>query len=611
MIRRSLIVAVTLLAAAGCGGGGGSVPKPSAPVTQQQQTPAQTAPASLTILIPNASSSSSSVRRTKYISPSTQSLSFTPANATAIVVPLTPTSAGCTTGANGLTCTINVPLPIGTNEPFLVSTFASTNGTGAALSVATVTQTIQAGQANPIALTLGGVPVSFAVTAPTIAVPTVAATSLPVTVTAKDASGNTIVGAGTYSDSSGNPITVTLTNSDPSGATTLAPTKFTGPGSATLTYDNYFQPVSATISGAAPNFTIASAVVAFAAKPIAYTFSNTDTVQLMFSARSTGSKADKGRRHAQSNSNTPLTLAALLPAGSTSAPYNLGTHVTTQAAGYDYMGFPGYSAMGPYGMASGPDGHLYFTENGTSYGIFDAGTTPTLPAPGSVIAGSATQVIGPIALAPHGIVYAAVVGGVQQINPATGALVGSPVLLPNTFQTNRISNAIAVGPDGSVYIDAIETGGAKFWDVAAFTQTTAGLTYSHSFWCGNFRQSTNDGIFGLAVDSRSNVYASEDYFGTISVVPGSSTGNVLPSLVYSNDNNTDDGGNVIVDRIGNIIWAAYSDMYVYAPSSGSVPPGGTNPANPYYPGTDTTPLQTISGGGGSAVFFSLTFGPGS
>ena len=147
-------------------------------------------------------------------------------------------------------------------------------------------------------------------------------------------------------------------------------------------------------------------------------------------------------------------------------------------------------------------------------------------------------------------------------------------------------------------------------EVLAYTPSGGGFVFARAFWTANVHTvPTNDAIYGLAVDSTNHVYLSEDWNGTIDVVQASSSGNVLPLMVYSNDNVIDDGAQVVVDRAGNILWATYRTISIYLPNSGSVPPPGTNPANAWFPGTDTAAAQTVTGSGGP--FYALTFGPGS
>jgi hypothetical protein len=199
--------------------------------------------------------------------------------------------------------------------------------------------------------------------------------------------------------------------------------------------------------------------------------------------------------------------------------------------------------------------------------------------------------------------------GIAQINPVTGTIVGSVIPLPSQFIQTHIPQAIAVGPDGSVYIDAFDSTNGNTCEVAVFTGTGGSLSYAREFWTGNIHY-TNDAVYGIAVDIHNNAYVSSDNYGTLDVVPASSSGNVLPSMVYSNYNTYDDGLNLVVDAAGNIIWTVDEAILVIAPNTGAVPPGGTNPANPFVPANDSTVLQTVTGVNGDAEFGNITDGPG-
>ena len=607
MIRRLAIVA-TLLLAAGCGGGGSSIPASNTTVTAPgAPQSAGTANATLSIVIPSATDASSSSRQPKYVSPATQSLSFAPRDRIA--------DRGSARRRHARVRHEQQRDDVlrqrraadrGHRKSFVVSTYAEhQRHRYAALDHARPRRA-----SSPVNPTRSTSP-SAAYRIGRLGVPHVGGSGRRRHLDSRDRHGQGRLGQHdrrqhTVRQCAGNAVTISLSDTDASSGTKISPATLTAPGSATVAYDNYFQPTSALITASATGITNATATIAFAAKPLAYTFTYTDTLQLMAIGRS-HAPADKSRRNAQTVQVYPLTLAALLPTGNAAHPYALGTNVTTQASGYAYMGFSSF------GMATAPSGHLYFTERGSQYGTFDAGTTPTLPASSTVIGGAATQTIGPIALGPGGIMWAGVKNGtnegIAQINPVTGAIVGNLIPLPSQFIQTKIPQAIAVGPDGSVYIDAFDTTNGNNCEVAVFTGTGGSLSYAREFWTGNIHYSS-DAVFGIAVDIHNQVYVSADYNGTIDVVPASSSGNVLPSMVYSNDNTYDDGENLVVDAAGNIVWTIDEGILVIAPNTGAVPPGGTNPANPFVPATDSPVLQTVSGTNSTAQFSNITSGPG-
>jgi len=241
-VRKQTVIVYALVASAavfvGCSGGGGSgssVPTTGGNVPSQTQA---TGRATFSLTIPAATSASASNRNPQYISSNTQSMSVAVGTGTAtpgapVVSNLTPGSPGCTAGAaGGTTCTVTIAAPIG-SDTFVVTLYSGTNGSGSILSTGTIAGTVAAATANTFPLTLGGTvaAITVSVTNGNNVIPGGYATTLPVVVTAKDASGATIIGPGNYS----NPIT--LANADTSGITALSTTTVTSPGTTvTLAY---------------------------------------------------------------------------------------------------------------------------------------------------------------------------------------------------------------------------------------------------------------------------------------------------------------------------------------------------------------------------------------
>lgn len=228
-----LAAGVSLAACGGGGGGGGSTSVP-APHTVAPATAAPSGPtAQVTFRIDGGTTSASSTARTpKYVSPATQSatVSLQGQRAPLGTVNLTPGSPNCTTGTNGLQCTVTVAAPIG-SDTFVIATYDGQNGTGNLLSTGTVTQTVALNATNTVALVLDGVVSTVAVILGSSSVQAGTPAAVAVTVVAKDAQNNIIIGPGNYSSP------VTLTNSDTSGVTTLSTTNVAGPAtSVTLNY---------------------------------------------------------------------------------------------------------------------------------------------------------------------------------------------------------------------------------------------------------------------------------------------------------------------------------------------------------------------------------------
>ena len=249
------ILAAPLLAAfaVSCGGGSGTS---SGPPPVPTASPVPTGTERITITIP-PKTSSSVARAPRYISPSTQSISVTLPGGATTTVALTPTNPQCRNQGTSVVCTADVQVPVGTTT-VVVSTFASTDGSGTPLAKAAVSITVVAGTVQAVNVTLNGVVASlFLSVAPTTLTNGEPFTA-SVTVGAKDAAGNTIVGPEPYADVNGNPISITLTDGDTSGATMLSQASVTAPtASVTLNY-NGATTSNFTVSASAPGVSAVS-----------------------------------------------------------------------------------------------------------------------------------------------------------------------------------------------------------------------------------------------------------------------------------------------------------------------------------------------------------------
>jgi hypothetical protein len=238
---RTLAVAALAALLAGCGGGaGGGI---AAPGTGGN---AKDTAAKFTIVVPPKTTTSSTVRAPKYISPSTQSVAIAVDSSTSpTVVNLTPSSPSCSGTGSGLTCTATVYVTAGSHA-FAVTTYDATNAGGNKLSTNTITQTITFGVTTGISIALGGIPASLAISLNPTNPPTGTTTTVAVTVTAKDADANIIIGSDPYANA------ITLADSDTSGATHLSTTSVTSPAmTVTLSYNGSSSLTSATISASA------------------------------------------------------------------------------------------------------------------------------------------------------------------------------------------------------------------------------------------------------------------------------------------------------------------------------------------------------------------------
>ncbi|HYW54503.1 MAG TPA: hypothetical protein VE826_11060 [Dongiaceae bacterium] len=216
-------LALTALALAACGGGGGggssALPPTSTSLGSAGAPPPGSAPASVafTVAVPSASTSSAA-RRARYVSAGTKSVAVS-------------YSGGRQTADCTATCTLTLAVNAGTMT-FDVGLYDAPGGTGHVLSSGTTSATVVSGQVNTIKVTFAGVVAKVAVGLGTSTVSAGSAASVPVTVSALDAAGYTIVGPEPYQ----NPIALSL--DDASGATSLSASSVSAPGAAvTLAYN--------------------------------------------------------------------------------------------------------------------------------------------------------------------------------------------------------------------------------------------------------------------------------------------------------------------------------------------------------------------------------------
>ena len=181
----------------------------------------------MTIRVPKASTTTGGVRRARYLSPATQSMTLQvtqhSGGATVLnqTVGLTPTATGCSSSLATTICTLTISLSPGTYDAAL-ATYDGPNATGNELSAGqTVGFTVSQGQANTLALTLSGIPASLQVAsgAPAVHGSQDAGFTLygisaqKLVVEALDVDGNVIVGPGsptfTAGAQSGSGFTIT------------------------------------------------------------------------------------------------------------------------------------------------------------------------------------------------------------------------------------------------------------------------------------------------------------------------------------------------------------------------------------------------------------------
>ncbi len=217
---RALALVASIGILAGCGGGGShALPSPASGSSGSGTKGAQ-ATARFSLTIPNASAAPAGARRAQFVSPSTLSGTIAVNAGPVTELDLSLASPNCTTIINGRSCLISVAAPIGASDTFTLvlynGSFTSGMHTGTALSGASnFTAAVTEGVSNiTTPLILGGIPKSVDVVINgtlTAGTPT----TVPVVITAYDASNNVIVGAATFADATGAAAPLTLSLGTP------------------------------------------------------------------------------------------------------------------------------------------------------------------------------------------------------------------------------------------------------------------------------------------------------------------------------------------------------------------------------------------------------------
>ncbi|MGH7683714.1 MAG: hypothetical protein ACREMT_05175, partial [Vulcanimicrobiaceae bacterium] len=194
------------------------------------------------ILVPGGSGNSISSTRRKpaFVSPAIQSVSIAVStNAPPTTANISPTSPGCTSSANGISCTVNVTALAGT-DTFTVTAYDQPNEAGQVLSIGTVIATILPGT-NTVNVTMSGVVANLALGLTQPLLPNGSATTSKLVVEGIDPDGNVIIGPGNYIDATGKALTITVTDPDNSGATNLngaSSAQVTSPANAPVTVNS-------------------------------------------------------------------------------------------------------------------------------------------------------------------------------------------------------------------------------------------------------------------------------------------------------------------------------------------------------------------------------------
>lgn len=250
-VRRILtsFTAASVLGACSSGSHSAFVPPaPAGPPAADRAQVVKGAKLDLTLEIPRRS------RRSHYISPSTRSIEIKERGITLGTFNTTPTSKGCVGSGAGTVCRFSTLAAPGKNETIAVDTYDGGSASGNVLSEAAVLKTIAANKANSISLTLNGVPATISLHLSNVNPTQGAASTLTLTVTAKDADGNVIIGPGSFAHA------ISLHDSAASVAT-LSASSVTSPAAAVVTVHYTGAVGNATFTASATGVTNATATL--------------------------------------------------------------------------------------------------------------------------------------------------------------------------------------------------------------------------------------------------------------------------------------------------------------------------------------------------------------
>jgi len=523
MTRLGIAASILFIAAlAACGGGGGgrsSALPGTGPATNQK------ASATVRILIPKANAASSSAKRPAYVSSSTATIdisTYTVNGATPSPLPtplsVSTSSPDCSSGTSGTTCSISVSVPLATAVTLQISTLdASGNllGTGFIGPVNTLQTPIA--QQN---VTLGGVPASLVFSRAGFSAGDDGTTqTIPFTVSALDADGNTIIQPGNYTT----PISLAISG-DTNGALSLTTTTFASPGptngedDVTLTYNSSIAISQATITASAGSVhaTAPFAPIVFTPTTLAFEIGGSAQTLTVSEAGYSGAFtypsgspllsfvcSPSNCTPASAGGSVTITVGVLENATTSGVTFpitdsyggtaNVGFSVTGTTGGGGLVGppytidsypLPEPSAQppAPYGIAVGPDAASLWIVDRANQTV-DVIASPSACTstscsvawlPGGTF-GDAYYDLESIASAPGGNVYVGDAGNATTDYGNLFQLIGCSASSATCTATNAQTLPVAtpapgpmlVGPDGNLYVGSLSQNGDSDYDWGA------------------------------------------------------------------------------------------------------------------------------------------------
>jgi hypothetical protein len=497
-VRRAGPILACALTLSACGGGGTSSPAPSSSALV----------AGRVVLTIAQTSGAAAARKPQYISPSAVSVSIVVNGGAPTIADISATSPDCTTSGQSRVCTIPLQAPVG-NDTFTFNQYDGANATGHLLGSGTATATVVAGQAFQIAATLNGTVASITLSIGALP-PAGAPGTAALTVTAKDAAGDTIVGPGNYTT----PITLSVV--DPTGQTSLSTSTITAPSATPVTI-NYAGGlgVNATITGSAAGATPGSVVFAPTGGGLNLYVSEFGNTSITVTPASASGNAAPARTIAGSNTQLSQNYDLAVDGSGNTYVSNLrGGAITVYASGANGNVAPIRTLSGP---ATGVSGALGLAIDGSGNLVEDNffASSVNVFAPGAN--GNAT----PIRTLSGGNTNLSAVYGI------TLDTAGNLYVVDNNSQFGGT--------------DAVTVYAAGFSGNVAPTQTITG---------------SNTGMSGaafVAVDAGGRIYVTNVTANSVTVYAAGANGNAAPVATIAGANTTlVKPGGIVIDASGTI-----------------------------------------------------------
>lgn len=528
-LQRLVLLAVAALAGCGGGSGGGGVtPSTPAPLQSPPGTPVN---AQFSVVVPAATSAAAARVKRQYISAATRSLHVALQGGASLgTFDVSMGSKLCTNASDGTrTCTFGIAAPAG-SDTFAITAYDQPDGTGNALASGEVTQSISTSGAATIKLSLTGITSAVRLSLQNSLPAAGKAATIPLTVQALDADGNTIIG--TYDR------TITLADTDTSGHTSLSATSITSSSDAvTLSYDGGSMDANATISASAPGIQA----------PSALSLQSMPSIAAQYDIPSIASQ--------DGTWNTPAGASGIVQgpdgnfwvAGSTA-----GAILKVTPSGQITTYWPPTPYAFPQEEVVGKDGAVWFTErDGNNIGrITMSGAITEYPIP--------TQSSNPlgITVGPDGNIWF-----IEQLGNAVGKVDANGTVTEYPLPANSVPTDLTAGPDGNLWID--ESG----WNQPAaigVMSTSGEMVATHPL------AKTNAQPYGIITGPDGNLWFGE--------YAGSAIARMTPSgqvTEYTPPSSLPGVVSLTVSKDGNIWFAESGASFGAAGTLGYIKPGSS------------------------------------